>query len=119
MSAVIHAQIPGSGQLALASGDPQRVLVFGAAGPVTLADFLAQAQHLAGSLPEARHVVHLAEDRHRFLLGFCAAAMRGQPGRAPWSCGSLLQPQQAPTPGAGLQALAAGAAAPCAWLPWS
>ena len=63
MSAVIHAQIPGSGQLPLTSGDPQRVLVFGAAGPVTLAGFLAQVQHLAGSLPEALHVVHLAEDR--------------------------------------------------------
>ena len=48
-----------------------------------------------------------------------AAAMRGQPGRAPWPCGSLLQPQQALAPCVGLQALAAGAAAPCAWLPWS
>ena len=103
MSAVIHAQIPGSGQLALASGDPQRVLVFGAAGPVTLADFLAQAQHLAGSLPEARHVVHLAEDRHRFLLGFCAAAMRGQV--------ALLPPSGAPgTVTVILQAHAAGGA---------
>jgi len=100
MSAVIHAQSPGPGLLALAAGDRQRVLVFGAAGPVTLGAFLAQAQALADGLPDARHVVHLAEDRHRFLLGFCAAAMRGQiallpPSGAPGTVAEILQAHQA------------------------
>ena len=78
MSAVIQSHPPAPGRQALVIGDPGRVLVFGAGAPVTLGVFLAQARALAATLPEARHVVHLAEDRHRFLLGFCAAALRGQ-----------------------------------------
>ncbi len=81
----------------LAVGDPDRLLVFGGDdGAVTLGEFLGQARRLAAALPQARHVVHLAEDRHRFLLGFCAAALRGQvallpPSGAPGTVAEILQ----------------------------
>src|SRR5690606_54704 len=44
----------------------------------------------------ARHVAHLAEDRYRFLLGFCAAALRGQvallpPSGAPRTLSEVLR----------------------------
>ncbi|MBO9717247.1 MAG: acyl-CoA synthetase [Pseudoxanthomonas sp.] len=96
MSAVIQTHSPGAGRLPLAVGDPGRLLVFGSGGAVTLGDFLAQARTLAAALPESRHVVHLAEDRYRFLLGFCAAALRGQvallpPSGAPGTVAEILQ----------------------------
>jgi acyl-coenzyme A synthetase/AMP-(fatty) acid ligase len=74
--------------LPLAAGDGARPLVFGPGGPVALGTFLGQARALAARLPEARHAILLCEDRYRFLLGFCAAALRGQavllpPSRAP------------------------------------
>ena len=40
--------------------------------------FLAQARQLAGSLPDARAVINLCEDRYSFLLGFVALILRGQ-----------------------------------------
>ena len=95
MSAVIQSLCPESGRLPLAVGDPGRLLVFGGTAPVTLGAFLAQARQLAATLPDSRHVVHLAEDRHRFLLGFCAGALRGQvallpPSGAPGSVAEIL-----------------------------
>jgi acyl-coenzyme A synthetase/AMP-(fatty) acid ligase len=74
--------------LPLASGDGMRPLVFGPGGTVALDAFLARAQALAAALPEARHAILLCEGRDRFLLGFCAAALRAQavllpPSRAP------------------------------------
>lgn len=96
MSAVIQSHSPVPGRLPLAVGDPGRVLVFGAGRRLGLGDFLAQAHALAATLPAARHVAHLAEDRHRFLLGFCAAALRGQvallpPSGAPGTVAEILQ----------------------------
>ncbi len=43
---------------------------------------------VAALLPPGRHAVNLCEDRYRFLVGFCAVALRGQvnllpPSRAP------------------------------------
>lgn len=92
MSAVIEhdARVSHDGRgLALAAGDPARPLVFGAdGGVVTLARFLRQARGLAECLPEATHAINLCEDRSRFLLAFCAAALRGQT--------TLLPPSRAP-----------------------
>jgi acyl-coenzyme A synthetase/AMP-(fatty) acid ligase len=64
--------------LPLAAGDGARPLVFGPGGTVALGTFLGQARALAAELPDARHAILLCEDRYRFLLGFCAAALRGQ-----------------------------------------
>ncbi|KAF1685711.1 AMP-ligase [Pseudoxanthomonas broegbernensis] len=97
MSAVIQIHAQATGRLPLASGDPDRVLVFGGgAAPVRLGGFLAQAHALAARLPEGRHMVPLVEDRHRFLLAFCAAALRGQslllpPSGAPGTVAEILR----------------------------
>ncbi|WP_051414289.1 AMP-binding protein [Pseudoxanthomonas suwonensis] len=95
MSAVIQTHNQG-GRLPLAAGHPDRVLVFDGEGALTLGAFMQQARALAAGLPDARHVVHLAEDRRRFLLGFCAAALRGQvallpPSGAPGTVAEILE----------------------------
>lgn len=45
---------------------------------VTVAEFVAQAEALADAFADARHVINLAENRYAFLLGWVAAALRGQ-----------------------------------------
>ena len=87
MSAVIQSG-PFAPASPLAVGDPGRVLVFDGADEVTLARFLAQVRGLAALLPAGRHAINLCENRYRFLLAFCAVAVRGQvtllpPSRAP------------------------------------
>ncbi|MDO5505228.1 MAG: AMP-binding protein [Pseudoxanthomonas suwonensis] len=47
-------------------------------GRVTLGRFLDEVRGLAAQLPAGPAVLNLCEDRYRFLLGFCAAAVRGQ-----------------------------------------
>jgi len=77
MSAVIEQ--PGDAAPApLVSGTPERFIAIDGAGAVTLASFLRQARGVAASLPPARNAVNLCEDRYRFLVAFCAVAMRGQ-----------------------------------------
>ena len=82
MSAVIEhgaRESSGSRSIALGAGDGSRTIVFGDGGaPVPLARFLRQARALAARLPEATHAINLCEDRYRFLLAFCAAAVRGR-----------------------------------------
>ena len=96
MSAVVQPILSATAGLPLAAGDPARVLVFDGAGSVRVGDFIGQARALAARLPEARHVAHLSADRYRFLLGFCAAALRGQvallpPSGAPRTLAEVLQ----------------------------
>ncbi len=96
MVAVVQPSPAATGDLPLAAGDPARVLVFDGNGAVRLGQFLAQARDLAARLPEARYVAHLSGDRYRFLLGFCAAALRGQvallpPSGAPRTLAEVLQ----------------------------
>ena len=43
---------------------------------------------LAAALPPGRHAINLCEDRYRFLVAFCAVALRGQT--------TLLPPSRAP-----------------------
>jgi acyl-coenzyme A synthetase/AMP-(fatty) acid ligase len=86
MSAVVDDNVIHA--LPLATGDGARTLVFGPGGPVALDAFLRRAHALAARLPEASHAIVLCEHRDRFLLAFCAAALRGQavllpPSRAP------------------------------------
>jgi acyl-coenzyme A synthetase/AMP-(fatty) acid ligase len=96
MSAVMEAagdlQAP---ELELAVGPTDQPLLFGAGPGLALGAFRAQVRALAARLPEAGHVVHLAEDRRGFLLGFCAAALRGQvallpPSGAPGTVAEIL-----------------------------
>ena len=72
----------------IANGSAGRAIAFDAGGEITLATFLAQVRGVAAALPPGRHAVNLCEDRYRFLVAFCAIAVRGQvnllpPSRAP------------------------------------
>lgn len=62
----------------LVSGMPERFVAIDGARAVTLASFLRHVRGVAASLPPARHALNLCEDRYRFLVAFCAVAMRGQ-----------------------------------------
>ncbi len=87
MSAVIQS---GSAVSAtpIAGGSAERAFVFDAVQRIDLGQFLAQVRALAGLLPPGRHAINLCEDRYRFLVGFCAVAVRGQ--------ATLLPPSRAP-----------------------
>ncbi|KRG45225.1 AMP-ligase [Stenotrophomonas pictorum JCM 9942] len=69
----------------LATGPSDRPLAVLGSGPVTLATFLAQVRGVAAQLPAGRHAVNLCEDRYRFLVAFCAIALRGQVNLLPSS----------------------------------
>jgi len=83
MSAVIQTQ-PGPSAAApserqpLARGDAARAIAYDASGAVSLETFFAHVRGLARQLPDAGHAVNLCEDRYRFLVAFCAVALRGQ-----------------------------------------
>ena len=87
MSAVVAA--PGSfGPTPLAIGDRARTLAMDGNWRVDLETFHAHVRGVAALLPEGAHAVNLCEDRYRFLVTFCAVALRGQvtllpPSRAP------------------------------------
>lgn len=86
MSALIQPDpMPSS---PLVTGDGARVLAFDGRQCIALARFQAQVRGLAAWLPTGRHAINLCEDRYRFLVAFCAVAVRGQttllpPARAP------------------------------------
>jgi acyl-coenzyme A synthetase/AMP-(fatty) acid ligase len=87
MSAVIQPGAPAS-LTAIALGDAGRSIVFDEHGDVPLDRFLAQVRGVAAMLPGGAHAINLCEDRYRFLVAFCAVAMRGQT--------NLLPPSRAP-----------------------
>jgi acyl-coenzyme A synthetase/AMP-(fatty) acid ligase len=83
MSAVVWEQggvgnAQDAGRLPLAAGEGARAVAFGAQGPVPLATFLAHVRGVAAMLPDAPYALNLCEDRYRFLVAFCAVALRGQ-----------------------------------------
>lgn len=80
----------------IAAGAPERTLAFDADGSVSLARFLDHVRGLAAVLPEGRHAINLCEDRYRFTVALCAAALRGQ------VC--LLPPARTPAVVAGMRA---------------
>jgi acyl-coenzyme A synthetase/AMP-(fatty) acid ligase len=79
MSAVIRTANPdATDRSPLLVGDPAGTIAFSRGDSVTRAAFAAHVRGVAALLPDTRHVVNLCEDRYRFLVLFCAAAMRGQ-----------------------------------------
>ncbi|HVI57778.1 MAG TPA: AMP-binding protein [Luteimonas sp.] len=82
MSAVVQGPFaPATSQPSLqplAHGDGARAIAFDAGGEVALDTFLAHVRGVAAGLPEAGHAINLCEDRYRFLVAFCAVALRGQ-----------------------------------------
>ncbi len=93
MSAVIdpsqvpHSQDPerAAQALSMVAGAPDRALAFGPHGCVDRARFQREVRALAAELPQARYVVNLCDDRYRFLVALCAAALRGQANLLPSS----------------------------------
>jgi acyl-coenzyme A synthetase/AMP-(fatty) acid ligase len=88
MSAVVNAPLGSATRLPLAVGHPHRIVALDGRQRVNLDTFLAQVRGVAAALPAGRHAVNLCEDRYRFLVAFCAVALRGQitllpPSRAP------------------------------------
>jgi acyl-coenzyme A synthetase/AMP-(fatty) acid ligase len=83
MSAVIETRSGASAKARvpsrpLASGDGARAIAFDAGSEVSLDTFLSHVRGLARLLPDATHAINLCEDRYRFLVAFCAVALRGQ-----------------------------------------
>ena len=87
MSAVIKGG-PATGTSPLAIGLGGRTIAFDDSHHVTLATFQGQVRALAALLPAGVHAINLCDDRYRFLVAFCAVAVRGQT--------TLLPPSRAP-----------------------
>jgi acyl-coenzyme A synthetase/AMP-(fatty) acid ligase len=58
--------------------DLSRPIAFVEGVPISVAQFLSQADALAKLLPAGLAVLNLAQSRYHFLLGFTAALLRGQ-----------------------------------------
>ncbi|MCB1629357.1 MAG: acyl-CoA synthetase [Xanthomonadales bacterium] len=69
----------------VAPSDLDRLLSFGTGGTIDSAGFLADVRATALDLPDGRYAVNLCEDRYRFLVSFCAVALRGQTNLLPHS----------------------------------
>lgn len=96
MSAVVQDIATGFNATQLGDGQGERVIAFGPGGAVSLATFRRQVRALAATLPVGRHAINLCEDRYRFMVAFCAVALRGQvtllpPSRAPAVIADELQ----------------------------
>jgi acyl-coenzyme A synthetase/AMP-(fatty) acid ligase len=61
----------------LAAGSSGALVSYGGT-TVNAGQFAAQAERLSRTLPKAAFVINLAENRHHFLLGWVAAALREQ-----------------------------------------
>lgn len=88
MSAVVNAPFASAGRQALAVGHAGRTVALDENQRFNLETFQAHVRGVAAALPAGRHAVNLCEDRYRFLVAFCAVALRGQitllpPSRAP------------------------------------
>ena len=89
MSAVEHTISP-LGSQPIAIGPSERMLAFEGSQSHSLERFLAQVRGLAEALPAGRHAVNLCDDRYRFLVAFCAVALRGQITLLPTSRAPLV-----------------------------
>jgi acyl-coenzyme A synthetase/AMP-(fatty) acid ligase len=83
MSAVVEDIANTATGCRLAVGAPSRPIAFGAGKAVDLATFERQVRAVAAALPDGSHAINLCDDRYRFLVAFCAAALRGQPTLLP------------------------------------
>jgi acyl-coenzyme A synthetase/AMP-(fatty) acid ligase len=69
----------------LADADLSRTIVWRDGAAVTAQAFLAEVLALAAQLPDADYAVNLCEDRHLFLVAFCAVAVARQTNLLPAS----------------------------------
>jgi acyl-coenzyme A synthetase/AMP-(fatty) acid ligase len=78
MSAVVQSSTGSSRPQPLAVGSGQRTVALDGSGRIDLDTFLGHVRGVAAALPAGQHAVNLCEDRYRFLVAFCAVALRGQ-----------------------------------------
>ncbi len=64
---------------------PDDIFAWRTDGPVTVADYLADAATLAAALPAGDYVLNLCNDRYRFAVGFAAGLLRGKTSLQPSS----------------------------------
>lgn len=88
MSAVVQSSTGSPRPQPLAVGNGDRTVALDGNRRIDLDTFLGHVRGVAAALPAGRHAVNLCEDRYRFLVAFCAVALRGQvtllpPSRAP------------------------------------
>ncbi|MHB8447890.1 MAG: AMP-binding protein [Rudaea sp.] len=69
----------------LADADAARPIAWRDGEQVTVREFLAEVVALAAQLPSAQYAINLCEDRYRFSVAFCAAALAGQTNLLPGS----------------------------------
>jgi acyl-coenzyme A synthetase/AMP-(fatty) acid ligase len=80
----------------LADADMSRAFAWRNGQAISAGEFLAEVTALAAMLPSAGYVLNLCEDRYRFLVMFCAAAIAGQTNllpasRAPQAIAEVMQ----------------------------
>lgn len=97
MSAVIQSIVgPRHGhRVALVAGATTRLFAFDGSGAIELGRFVREVRAVAALLPQAGFALNLCEDRYRFIVALCAAALRGQttllpPSRAPAIVSEML-----------------------------
>ena len=88
MSAVVQSSTGSSRPQPLAVGSGDRTVALDGNERIDLDTFFDHVRSVAAVLPAGRYAVNLCEDRYRFLVAFCAVALRGQvtllpPSRAP------------------------------------
>ena len=76
--------------------DPARCLLWQDGRRIDTHEFMRTVCALAAQLPQAAYMVNLCEDRYRFLVAFCAAAVAGQinllpASRAPQALAEVLR----------------------------
>lgn len=69
----------------LSHGDLDAIFAWCPDGPVSVANYLADATALAEQLPPAGYLLNLCHDRYRFAVGFAAGLMRGMTSLQPSS----------------------------------
>ncbi|MGH8053741.1 MAG: AMP-binding protein [Stenotrophomonas sp.] len=82
---VVHSASPLPARYPLVVGDRKRLLAMAADFQVDVAGFVAHVRGVAALLPPGEHAINLCEDRYRFLVTFCAVALRGQVNLLPSS----------------------------------
>ena len=76
---------PSWRQVTIADGAPDRSFAFDGHRHIALDTFLAEVRGVAAGLPDAASAINLCENRYRFLVAFCAVALRGQVNLLPSS----------------------------------
>ncbi|SAL12954.1 acyl-coenzyme A synthetase/AMP-(fatty) acid ligase-like protein [Caballeronia peredens] len=62
---------------------PDQTLAWRDGAPVSVREFLADVQRVAGALPEGGHVFNVCTDRYRFTVSLCATLVAGKTSLLP------------------------------------